>query len=137
MKNGTVTLDNAIVSIDLNVATATMKAYRLHGVNLLETDPTAYDLGQAGRELVYAGRTIFAVCDQAVGLCEAVGRRQASAPCRESGVALPMGYAPAVPSGQSLTGARSVAGCGFTETDAEWGRCMGRACSTDERVGPT
>ena len=52
VKNGTVTLDNAIVSIDLNVATATMKAYRLHGVNLLETDPTAYDLGQAGRELV-------------------------------------------------------------------------------------
>ena len=44
VRNDTVTLDNSIVSIELNVKAATMTAYRLGGVNLLETNPTAYDL---------------------------------------------------------------------------------------------
>ena len=44
MRNDTVTLDNSIVSIELNVKAATVTAYRLGGVNLLETNPTAYDL---------------------------------------------------------------------------------------------
>jgi hypothetical protein len=39
-----VTLDNGIVSMALNITTASVLTYRFHGVNLLETSPTAYDV---------------------------------------------------------------------------------------------